>query len=118
MRGLVEAGTLQLSLFDERDLIKISSADYPGERLVVRRNPLPPRRKRGELLEATERQLDAKRAACQQAAGGKDKIAHAVGRVIDHYKMAKHFNVTRESRVLVMHSYGIFACFECLADPR
>ena len=99
IRALVEAGAIQLSLFDERDLAEIAAPDYPGERLVVCRNPLLAEeraRKRGELLDATEKKLAAIAASAQRARKplrGKDKIALAVGRVIDHYKMAKHFTV-------------------------
>jgi hypothetical protein len=61
IRQLVQAGALQLSLFDQRDLAEITSPDYPGERLVVCRNPLlatERARKREELLQATEQELD------------------------------------------------------------
>jgi hypothetical protein len=61
IRQLVEAGALQLSLFDERDLAEIQSPDYPKERLIVCRNPwLAQERaqKREALLQATERALD------------------------------------------------------------
>ena len=99
IRALVEAGAIQLSLFDERDLAEIAAPDYPGERLMVCRNPLLAEeraRKRGELLDATEKKLAALAASVRSARRplrGKDKIALAVGRVIDHYKMAKHFTV-------------------------
>jgi len=100
IRGLVEAGTLQLSLFDERDLAEIASADYPGERLVVCRNPLLAEeraRKRRELLEATEKKLlhvQARIRRDNRRLRGKDAIALAVGAVINHYKMGKHFSMT------------------------
>jgi hypothetical protein len=100
IRGLVEVGAIQLSLFDERDLAEITAPDYPGERLMVCRNPLLAEeraRKRRELLDATEKKLAAIAARVRRAKKplrGKDKIALAVGRVIDHYKMAKHFTVT------------------------
>jgi hypothetical protein len=60
IRSLAEAGTIQLSLFDQRDLAEIASPDYPGERLVACRNPLladERARKRRDLLDATEREL-------------------------------------------------------------
>lgn len=100
IRGLAEEENLQMSLFDAQDLAEISSPDYPGERLVACRNPLladERARKRGELLAATEKKLAAIAARVQRdkrALRGKDKIALAVGRVIDHYKMAKHFTLT------------------------
>ncbi len=60
IKELIEAGPLQLWLFDDRDLAEIASPDYPGERLIMCRNPLlaaERRRKRDELLAATERSL-------------------------------------------------------------
>ncbi len=100
IRRLVEAGSLQLSLFDDRDLAEISSPDYPGERLVVCRNPLladERARKRAELLDATERELTRIQARVRRARRplqGKDEIGLAVGAVRDRYKMAKHFAIT------------------------
>jgi hypothetical protein len=100
IRSLAEAGTIQLSLFDERDLAEISSPDYPGERLIVCRNPLLAEertRKRGELLDATEQDLldvQARVRRTKMPLRGKDKIALAVGAVVNHYKMAKHFALT------------------------
>jgi len=93
--ALRNAGSLQLSLFDEKDLGEITDPAYPGERLVVCRNPLLAEersRKRDELLAATERDLERIRA---QIAAGKLRAEKAiglrVGRVIDRFKMAKHF---------------------------
>src|SRR5208283_2582485 len=87
----------QPSLFDKRDLMEVQSPDYPGERLVVCRNPLLAEeraRKRQELLEATEKLLrpvvEATRRA-KRPLRGKDKIGLRVGKLINHYKMAKHF---------------------------
>jgi transposase len=100
IRSLVEAGALQLSLFDERDLAEITAPDYPGERLVACRNPMladERARKRGELLDATEKKLTHIQTRVRRAKRplrGKDKIALAVGAVINRYKMAKHFAVT------------------------
>jgi len=97
---LVDAGSLQLSLFDERDMAEISSPDYPGERLIVCRNPLLAEeraRKRRALLAATERDLAKVAAATQRQRRrlhGKDKIGIAVGKVLDRHKMAKHFELT------------------------
>jgi hypothetical protein len=100
IRSLVEAGAIQLSLFDERDLAEIAAPDYPGERLVACRNPMladERARKRGELLDATEKKLAFIQNRVRRAKKplrGKDKIALAVGAVIDRYKMAKHFALT------------------------
>src|ERR1700688_1013047 len=100
IRKLVGAGELQLSLFDDRDLAEITSLDYPGERLVVCRNPLLAEeraRKRRELLHATEeklRKIQARVRRAKRSLRGRDAIGIAVGKIIDHYKMAKHFDIT------------------------
>ena len=100
IKSLAEAGILQLSLFDERDLAEIASPDYPNERLIVCRNPWLAEeraRKRDDLLAATEADLRAIQARVRRAKRplrGKDKIALAVGAVINHYKMAKHFELS------------------------
>jgi transposase len=97
IRKLVKEGSLQLSLFDERDLAEIRSAEYPGERLIVCRNPLlaaERRRKREELLEGTEKELEKIVKATTRSKGplkGKEKIGVRVGRVLDRFKMGKHF---------------------------
>jgi hypothetical protein len=100
IRELLASGTLQLSLFDEQHLAEITSPDYPGERLMACFNPLladERRRKRGELLAATERaltQLAAAAARRTQTPLTDATLGIKVGRVINHYKMAKHFTVT------------------------
>ena len=97
IKGLVEEGTLQLSLFDERDLVEIASPDFPGERLVVCRNPVlaaERSRKRLELLAATE--ADLARIAASVARGrlrDAAAIGVRVGRVKDRHRMAKHFDL-------------------------
>jgi hypothetical protein len=94
-----EHGPLQLSLFDQRDMAEITSSDYPGERLVVCRNPhLAARRsrKRQDLLEATERLLAAVAARLRskhRPLRGAATIGIAVGAVLNKHKMAKHFDV-------------------------
>jgi hypothetical protein len=98
IKALVEADALQLSLFDQQDLAEISSPDFPGERLVCCHNPVLAEqraRKRAELLAATENQLQTIAEATRRQRRplrGKDKIALRVGKVINHYKMAKHFH--------------------------
>lgn len=91
-------GPLQLSLFDEQDLAEITHPDYPGERLVACRNPLlaaERSRKRGELLAATENLLTPVIAAVQAGRlHGADQIGLKVGKLINTYKMAKHFTLT------------------------
>ncbi len=95
--ALVEAGAIQLSLFDEADLVEIAHPDYPGERLVACRNPLlaaERARKREALLASTEAELEAVATACRRERRplrGKDKIALRVGKLINHYKVGKHF---------------------------
>ena len=99
IRALAESGALQMSLFDERDMAAITSPDYPGERLVVCRNPDLARertRKRQDLLAATERDLTAIAAAVGRARrplSGEAEIALKVGAVINRRKMAKHFEL-------------------------
>lgn len=103
---LVEGGTLQLGLFDERGLVEISDPAYPGERLVVCRNPLladERARKRDELLDATEAKLAAITARVEAGRlRGKDRIGLAAGRVIDRYKVAKHFALDIDDDRLVV----------------
>ncbi len=99
IRALAEGGALQMSLFDERDIAAITSPDYPGERLVVCRNPDLARertRKRLDLLAATEHDLAAVAAAVSRARKplrGKAEIALKVGAVVNRHKMAKHFEL-------------------------
>jgi transposase len=94
---LAKAGQLQSDLFDERNLISLTSEDYPGERLVACRNPeLAKLRaaKRKDLIAATERELQ--KVSGMAAAGklsGRDKIGLRIGKVIGKYKMAKHFDL-------------------------
>jgi len=100
IRKLVDSGSLQLSLFDEQDLAEITDPAYPGERLVVCRNPMLAEeraRKRRELLEATEKELEKIVQATRRKRRplkGKDKIALRVGKVINKFKVGKHFQVT------------------------
>lgn len=94
---LVDGGQLQLGLFDERNLLSFTSEDYPGERLVACRNPeLAKLRaaKRKDLIAATERELS--KVAGMVAGGtlsGKDKIGVRVGKVLNKYKVGKHFDL-------------------------
>lgn len=100
IRALANGGPLQLSLFDDRDLAEIASPDYPGERLIVCRNPLlaaERRRKRDELLVATERDLARIRQAIVRKRAplrGTAEIGLVVGAVLDKHKMAKHYELT------------------------
>jgi hypothetical protein len=100
IRLLAEQGVIQPSLFDERDLAEVVSPEFPDERLIVCRNPLLAEeraRKRAELLAATERQLDEIVAAtnrAQKPLSGQAKIGLRVGRVLNRYKVGKHFELT------------------------
>lgn len=93
-------GPLQLSLFDTRDMAEITSPDYPGERLIICRNPAlaaERARKRDELLTATEADLQRIKQRVEREQNplqGKDKIGLKVGAVLGRRKMAKHFDLT------------------------
>jgi hypothetical protein len=93
-----DGGPLQMSLFDQHDLVEISHPDYEGERLVACRNPALAEqraRKRQDLLAATEALLASILTCVAQARlHGADQIGLKVGKVIGKYKMAKHFTVT------------------------
>ena len=100
IQGLLATGALQLSLFDQRDMASITAPEFPGERLVVCRNPdlaAERARKREELLVVTERDLTRIQTAVGRRRGplrGTAEIALAVGAVINRHKMAKHFDLT------------------------
>jgi transposase len=102
IKKLVEQNTIQLSLFDQRDLAEVTSPDYPGERLIVCRNPLladERARKRTELLAAAEKKLDAVVQAVsrvKQPLRGKAQIGLRVGRDLKNTKVKKHFELTIE----------------------
>jgi hypothetical protein len=93
-------GPLQLSLFDETDLAEIRHPDFPGERLIACFNPLlaaERARKREDLLQATERELEKVAVATRRpkrALRGQDQIGLRVGKVLGRFKMAKHFEIT------------------------
>lgn len=97
IKKLAEAGDIGPELFDEKNLAEITSPDFPGERLIVCRNPLlagERTRKRRELLAATEQELEKIAAATRRAKRplrGKDKIGLKLGRVLGKHKMGKHF---------------------------
>ena len=99
IRVLVNDGALQLSLFDEQNLVEITHPDYAGERLVCCHNPAladERARKRDELLAATEKELQTIAAATRRQRRplrGQDKIALRVGKVRNKFKVAKHFHL-------------------------
>jgi transposase len=102
--ALAKSATLQLSLFDTRDMVEFEDPQYPGERLIACRNPLLAEersRKRNELLNAAEaglQQIVARTRREKRPLRGKDRIALAVGKALGRYKMDKHFRweVTEE----------------------
>ncbi len=101
IRSLVDAGKISRTLFDEKDLAEITDEEnFPGERLIVCRNPLladERARKREELLKATEKDLAKIVARTQRTRNplqGEDAIGLAVGQVIGDHKMKKHFELT------------------------
>ncbi|MGH7630961.1 MAG: IS1634 family transposase, partial [Gemmatimonadales bacterium] len=99
IQALAAGGALQLSLFDQQDLAEITHPDYPGERLIVCKNPFLAEertRKRGELLETTERELAKIAAATTRAKRplrGQAHIALRVGKVLGRRKVGKHFTL-------------------------
>jgi transposase len=98
IRGLVDAGALQLGLFDERNLFEFSDPQYPEERLIACRNPqLAALRahKRQALLEATTLELDKIRdRVARGTLTGAAAIGVKLGRVLNKYKVGKHFELT------------------------
>jgi hypothetical protein len=100
IKDLLNNGAIQLTLFDTRDMAAITSPDYPGERLVVCRNPdlaAERARKREVLLTATEKDLVAIKARVERKRNplrGTAEIALAVGAVFNAHKMRKHFDLT------------------------
>jgi len=98
IRGLVEAGALQLGLFDERNLFEFSDPAYPDERLIACRNPQLAKlrsHKRQALLEATKLEIEKIRdRVARGALEGAAKIGVKIGRVLDKYKVGKHFELT------------------------
>ena len=100
IKELLNSGALQLTLFDKRDMASITSPDFPGERLVVCRNPdlaAERSRKREELLDATEKDLARIKTMVERKRNplrGTAEIALAVGAVLNTHKMKKHFDLT------------------------
>ena len=97
IRALVEHGALQLGLFDRRNLFEFTHPEFPGERLIACRNAqlaLLRAAKRRALLEATVGELDKVRSmVAAKRLRGADRIGLRVGRVINKYKVAKHFEL-------------------------
>jgi hypothetical protein len=102
IRLLLDQGSLQLGLFDEHNLLELTHPDFPGERLVACRNPQLAQlraHKRQELLQATVAELDKVRSMVERKRlRGVDQIGVRVGRVVNKYKVAKHFELTIEAQ--------------------
>jgi len=98
IRTLLTGGALQLGLFDDRNLVELTHPDYPGERLMACRNPELGKlraHKRQDLLAATTAALERiQRRVAGGRLRGRAEIGLRVGRVINQYKVAKHFRVT------------------------
>ena len=107
IRTLIEGETLQLGLFDERNLVELSHPDYPAERLMACRNPQLAKlraHKREALLEATEKELEKVRAQVDRGRlRGQAAIGVCVGRVVNKYKVAKHFALEISNRRFDFH---------------
>ncbi len=105
IRQLLQQGDLQRSLFDEVNLAEIRSPEFPDERLIACYNPLladERARKREELLCATEKELQklAKQVARRtKRPMSQTEIALRAGRIVNRFKMAKHFELTIEEGV-------------------
>jgi transposase len=95
IRKLMASGALQLGLFDDRNLFAVEHPDFPGERLIACKNPELAKlraHKRGSMLAATSKELDKVRGMVERGRlQGKGRIGVRIGKVIDKYKMAKHF---------------------------
>ena len=100
IQDLRDQGAIQLGIFDHQDLAEITSDEYPGERLVVCRNPLlaaDRNRTRNELLDATEAELQtivARIARAKRPLRGQVDIARAAERALARHKVGKHFDIT------------------------
>jgi hypothetical protein len=107
IRALVEGGQLQLGLFDEKNLFELSHPAFPAERLIACRNPdLAKLRshKRQSLLEATEKELEKVKGMVERGRlGGRDDIGVRVGKVVNKYKVAKHFALDIEDQRFAFH---------------
>lgn len=98
IESLVKSGDLQLGLFDERNLVEITSPRFPGERLVVCKNPVLAEeraRKRESLLAATEQELEkVGKSVAASRLRGEAEIGLRVGKVVGRFKVGKHFRLT------------------------
>lgn len=97
IKKLVNCDTIQMGLFDERNLYEVTHPDFPGERLVACKNPeLAKKRayKRQSLLNATTAELEKVRLMVGRGRlRGKDQIAEAVSKVLRKYKVGENYTV-------------------------
>ena len=104
IRKLVDNGALQMGLFDERNLFEFTDVDFPGERLIACRNPELAKlraHKRQSLLQATQAELEkVSRMIAKGRLDGKAAIGLRVGRVVNKYKVAKHFRLEIAEKML------------------
>jgi hypothetical protein len=122
IRSLIDKGYLQRSLFDETNLAEIQSPDFPGERLIACLNPLladERARKRQELLQATEKNLERLSREVRRRTKkplGKAEIGLKAGRILGRYKMGKHFQLTIEDGHFAWARREEAIARECLLD--
>jgi len=104
---LMQDGTITMSLFDERNLFEFTHPDFPLERLVVCRNPLMAERRvrtRQSLIEATVQELEKVRGMVKRGKlKAKEKIGVRVGKVVNKYKVGKHFQLVIEKGQFSYH---------------
>jgi len=97
IRMLIDDKQVEPDLFDERNLFEFTHADFPGERLIACRNPELAKlraHKRQDMLQATEKDLEKIAARVETGRlSGQDDIGVRVGKIINKYKMAKHFDL-------------------------
>jgi hypothetical protein len=107
IRTLVQGGALQLGLFDERNLFEFSHPEFPAERLMACRNEALGKlraHKRESLLQATEKELEKIRTRVHSGAlVGQDRIGVRVGKVVNKYKVGKHFALTIQDTRFELH---------------
>jgi transposase len=98
IRTLIDDGQLQLGLFDQRNLFELTHPDFPGERLVACRNPELAKlraHKRDALITATTEELEkVRKMVARGKLKGSGEIGVRVGKVVNKYKVAKHFELT------------------------
>jgi len=103
IHALVGEGHVQMDLFDERNLFELTHPEYPDERLIACKNPALAElrgHKRESLLEATEKLLEkVRQSVLKGRLKGRDKIGVQVGKVVNRYKVAKHFDLSIEDGV-------------------